>query len=149
MKKVNALIIFSLFLVLLVLFSFSKNKNSLSQISADVPCLLPNLPLVMHLHSELSIEIDGKIQNIPNTIGIEKSCERAIHMHNDTMGKIHVESQTVRDYTLGDFFSVWGEKIEKENYDLIMTVNNQPSKESSSVILKNDQKIKLVYTAKK
>jgi hypothetical protein len=45
---------------------------------------------------------------VPALIGIDPAVGFApLHVH-DTSGVIHVESPTVRDYTLGEFFAVWG-----------------------------------------
>lgn len=145
MKKVNTVIIFSAFAILIILFAFWGNTNSSKTASGNVPCLVPNLDVVTHIHPELVIEIDGKNKTIPADVGLRGACERAIHMHDST-GVIHVESQIARDYTLGNFFSVWNEKIEKENYKLTMTVDGKDSLEFGKLILKDKQKIKLIYT---
>ena len=95
----------------------------------------------------LYIEIDGVSQTIPANIGLNDVCERAIHTH-DATGTIHVEAQAQRDYVLNDFFDVWGEKIIKDGYDLIMTVDSKDFKEYGSLFLKDKQEIKLVYKKK-
>src|SRR3989338_2181630 len=79
-------------------------------VATDVPCLTPNLPLLQHTHPHLVITIDGAAQKIPANIGLA-ACERALHTHDDS-GTLHVEAQDKREYTLGDFFSVWGEPLE-------------------------------------
>ncbi len=108
------------------------------------PCLAPNLPLVMHIHPELIIEVDGKPESIPGDIGIGGVCERAIHTH-DATGQIHVESQVQRDYKLSDFFIVWEKPILREGYDLEMTVDGVVFSEYGALMLKDKQKIALKY----
>jgi hypothetical protein len=87
-----------------------------------------NKPMVMHIHPILSLYIDGKPVTIPANIGIDANLYKThkldaygmkmpdmpsmpvmypTHTH-DTSGKIHVESNEERDYTLGDFLEVWG-----------------------------------------
>ncbi len=149
MKKVNALILFSLFLVLLILFSwksFSSPENNLKVISTDLPCLVPNLDLAMHIHQKLEIIVDSKEETIPAEIGLEGTCHRPIHTH-ETNGEIHIESQIIKDYTLGDFFTIWGKLIQRDGHTTTMIVDDQPSLEFEKLILKDDQKIKLIYTS--
>jgi hypothetical protein len=87
-----------------------------------------NKPMVMHIHPILSLYIDGKPITIPANIGIDANLYKThkldaygmkmpdmpsmpvmypTHTH-DTTGKIHVESNEERDYTLGDFLEIWG-----------------------------------------
>jgi hypothetical protein len=87
-----------------------------------------NKPMVMHIHPILSLYIDGNPVTIPANIGIDPNLYKThkldaygmkmpdmpsmpvmypTHTH-DTTGKIHVESNEKRDYTLGDFLEVWG-----------------------------------------
>jgi hypothetical protein len=63
----------------------------------------------LHIHQHLDILLDTIPVQVPEGIGIN---ERAgfiapIHTH-DTTGVIHVESPTVQDFTLGQFFDIWG-----------------------------------------
>lgn len=115
-------------------------------ISTDVPCLIANTPLLQHIHPALKIIIDGTQKPIPANIGLA-SCERALHTHDDT-GTFHVEAQDKREYTLGDFFSVWGEQIEKSGYALAMTVDGRQSTALGKLLLKEKQEIILTYTKK-
>ncbi|MEK7281343.1 MAG: hypothetical protein AAB037_03200 [Chloroflexota bacterium] len=68
---------------------------------------------LMHLHTKLSIFVDGQPQTVSANIGILPGCHRPLHTH-DTDGIIHVESHVVRDYTLGDFFKTWGKELSPE-----------------------------------
>ncbi len=67
--------------------------------------------LAYHAHFSLTIVINGTNYVIPANDGIfsipGNSCFRPIHTH-DTTGTIHVETDRNRNYTLGDFFQVWG-----------------------------------------
>ena len=46
-------------------------------------------------------------QTIPNNVGLSSSCTRPLHTHDDT-GTIHVETNQNVNYTIGDFFLIWG-----------------------------------------
>jgi hypothetical protein len=62
----------------------------------------------VHIHQHLDLFVDGRPVTVPALIGIDPSVGFApLHTHG-TSGVIHVESPTVRSYTLGQFFAVWG-----------------------------------------
>lgn len=64
---------------------------------------------VLHLHQHLEIFVDGRSMKVPTDIGIPQdgSFISPVHTHTPD-GIIHVESPTRRDFTLGEFFDVWG-----------------------------------------
>jgi hypothetical protein len=82
-----------------------------------------NEQLVLHVHTHLTIFVDGKAQVIPYGIGIPGfqaqqtangpfvstgSCFYWLHVHADD-GIIHIESpSTTLSFTLGQFFDEWG-----------------------------------------
>ncbi len=63
----------------------------------------------LHIHQHLDLYINGTAVAVPADIGIDPNEKfiSPIHVH-DTSGIIHVESATVQDFTLGQFFDVWG-----------------------------------------
>jgi hypothetical protein len=62
----------------------------------------------VHIHQHLDLYVDGRGVPVPAGIGIDPAVGYApLHTH-DPSGVIHVESPTVRTYTLGQFFAVWG-----------------------------------------
>lgn len=65
----------------------------------------------LHIHQHLDLYVAGKKVTMPADIGIAQTASGVlfspIHSH-DTSGIIHVESPTVRPFTLGEFFDVWG-----------------------------------------
>ena len=93
---------------------------------AEIPNLLArlkaiNLPALheegnaLHIHQHIDIFVDGKPVTVPKDIGINYD-ERFIsplHTHDRT-GIIHVESDKVQDFTLGQFFDVWGVRLTKD-----------------------------------
>jgi len=83
--------------------------------------------VAIHKHVQLEIKIDGSPIVIPANIGItptlylDHSLDQfgvkyppmaPLHTH-DTDGIIHIESTTARDYTLGQFFDIWGVTMEE------------------------------------
>lgn len=63
---------------------------------------------VLHIHQHFDLFVDGKRQPVPMAIGINgNQFISAIHTH-DPSGVIHVESPTQEEFTLGQFFGVWG-----------------------------------------
>jgi len=60
-----------------------------------------------HVHAHLTITINGQDQTVPAQTGLSPTCQHPLHTH-DTSGVIHIESPSKRDFTLGDFFAVWG-----------------------------------------
>jgi hypothetical protein len=73
-----------------------------------LPPLSPFEGTAVHIHQHLDLYVDGRRVPVPALIGIDPAVGFApLHVH-DTSGVIHVESPTVRTYTLGQFFAVWG-----------------------------------------
>ncbi len=66
----------------------------------------------LHTHEHLDIFIHRQHTPVPSGIGINKTAGfiSPIHTH-DATGIIHVESPTIRDYTLGQFFDIWGVRL--------------------------------------
>jgi hypothetical protein len=63
--------------------------------------------LVYHSHPSLSITVNGSSVGIPSGVGIGGACNHPVHTHTAD-GVLHVETDESRDYTLGDFFLIWG-----------------------------------------
>ena len=64
----------------------------------------------LHIHQHLDLYVNGTKEVVPAQIGIVTSPQvvfSPLHTH-DTSGIIHVESPTVRSFTLGELFDVWG-----------------------------------------
>ena len=73
-----------------------------------LPALSPTEGTAVHIHQHLDLYVDGRKVLVPAGIGIDPAVGYApLHTH-DPSGVIHVESPTVRTYTLGEFFAVWG-----------------------------------------
>ncbi len=121
-----------------------------------------NLPVltaegtVLHIHEHIDIWIDGQQLVVPADIGIDQTngILSPLHTH-DTTGVIHVESPTVRDFTLGDFFDVWGLTFNSQclgtycangNQQLTVYVDgNQVKGDPRAVVLQPHQEIVVAY----
>jgi hypothetical protein len=69
-------------------------------------------PLAMHEHANVQIFVHGEPQTIPVNVGINEAdgAIESIHTH-ETSGTVHIESETARQFTLGEFFGVWGVRL--------------------------------------
>jgi hypothetical protein len=83
--------------------------------------------VLFHIHAHLTVFVDGAARRIPSGIGIPGaqvsptpagpyvgggSCFYWLHTHAAD-GIIHIESPVDRAYTLGDFFDVWGQTLDR------------------------------------
>lgn len=84
---------------------------------------------IFHVHTHLTIFVDGVARQIPSGIGITPprrgdkapegvfvtggGCFYWLHTHAAD-GIIHVESPVQRTYTLGDFFDIWGQPLSRD-----------------------------------
>jgi hypothetical protein len=84
--------------------------------------------LAYHIHSHLQVYLDGQPRALPGGIGIVGAlppqqtpegpfyeggqCLYWLHTHTPD-GIIHVESPTVRVYTLGNFFDEWRQPLSR------------------------------------
>jgi hypothetical protein len=64
---------------------------------------------VVHIHQHLDLWVRGRKLTVPANIGISltEGFLSPLHTH-DTTGIIHVESHTAEEFSLGQFFGVWG-----------------------------------------
>ncbi len=82
----------------------------------------------VHIHPHLQITIDGQNVPVPANVGIDPELWKdhsldqyssegmpmaPLHTH-DATGRIHVESKVTRDYTLQEFWTVWGKGADQQ-----------------------------------
>ncbi|ROQ39473.1 hypothetical protein EDF46_1105 [Frondihabitans sp. PhB188] len=122
---------------------------------------LPNVygaKLAEHVHTHLTITVDGVPQAVAAQIGLDESHGYATSLHtHDTSGIIHVESPERRDFTLGQFFTEWDVRLDarhigSEGGDIgeILTVfvdGHRRAGDPSSIVLRNLDDIDLVIHA--
>jgi hypothetical protein len=61
----------------------------------------------LHIHVHLDVFVDGRRVVVPAGIGIADTFISPLHTHDST-GVVHVESPTIRRFTLGEVLGVWG-----------------------------------------
>lgn len=76
-------------------------------------------PQTYHVHSHLSIFLDGVALAVPQHIGIVQltpvtKCVYSLHTH-DHSGKLHIEGPAPVRFTLGQFFMIWGQTLAQDN----------------------------------
>lgn len=110
-----------------------------------------------HVHTNLEIIDNGASFDIPDNIGVRSNCMNAIHTHGEK-GKIHVEAPVKKDFTLGDFFAVWGRPFSKDQlldnkadatHQIRVTVNGQEVNTFENTVLKDDDSIRITYGSKR
>jgi hypothetical protein len=118
--------------------------------------------IIMHIHSNLNVTVNGKSLMVPNGIGINSTLwndhsldkfgtERKttifgmvtpamspLHTH-DSSGTIHVESTEYRNYTLGQFLNIWGMPLEGSRVNLL--INGNSTDNYSNYVLKDMEKM--------
>ena len=114
----------------------------------------------VHIHEHLDVFIHDQRVTVPADIGINYA-ERFIsplHTHDRT-GVIHVESDEVRDFTLGEFFDVWGVRFTRDcigvycaklNNKLRVFSNGKPvTGDPRNLVLTAHQEIAIAYGPEK
>ena len=118
--------------------------------------------IIMHIHSNLNVTVNGNSLIVPNGIGINSTLwndhsrdkfgtERKttifgmvtpamspLHTH-DSSGTIHVESTEYRNYTLGQFLNIWGMPLEGSRVNLL--INGNSTDNYSNYVLKDMEKM--------
>ena len=104
----------------------------------------------MHIHPQLSILIRGASETLPANIGIDSDLWRdhslgkygvnglSPLLTRDSSGTIHLESNTIRDFTLYEFLAVWGKSM-----DYSQVVGNLVQQGESACIFVNGQSMPL------
>ncbi len=87
-------------------------------------CGVVRRPL-LHFHPHLALSVLGQGRTVPYAIGVvepvldttgaqpnvvDARCYFDLHTHGSD-GIIHIESSEQRDYTLGQFFDMWGHRL--------------------------------------
>jgi sulfur carrier protein ThiS len=113
------------------------------------------IKMVMHIHPQLSVKVNGQPIIVPENVGIDKSLWKdhsldkygmqgmsPLHTH-DSSGTIHVESSIERDYTLGEFLDVWDGFDAANDKTVKVIVNGQPLSDWRNHILEDKEQITL------
>jgi len=115
--------------------------------------------MVLHNHVQLDVALNGISMPVPAHIGMSQAGEDSLlygdhsldqygmqgmsplHTHDDK-GTIHVESNTVRDFTLGEFLNIW-RGIDTNGKTVNALLDGKPVTDYRNIILKDGEKINL------
>ena len=112
--------------------------------------------MVLHNHVTLNVTYNGQTQLVPQNIGIgenpllygDHSLDKygmqgmsPLHTH-DASGTIHVESNTKRDFRLGEFLDIW-KGLDVNDKTVQATVNGNPVSDFRNIILNDGDSISL------
>lgn len=120
--------------------------------------------IISHEHIQLNVTLNGQPVQIPQGIGIKQagfgedflygdhSLDQygmegmsPLHTH-DNSGLIHVESNTIRDFTLGEFLNIW-HGLDVNGKAVNASVNGKLVSEFRNIILNDGEQIKLDITS--
>jgi hypothetical protein len=112
---------------------------------------------VFHHHALLHIYANGLLVPLAANVGLEpvKHLESSLHTH-DHSGIIHMEAPHPFNFTLGDFFAVWGVKFGPAQLGgltgyggdrLHFYLNGRPLTNPAAHVLKNNDSIVIGYGA--
>ncbi|MEK7612205.1 MAG: hypothetical protein AAB407_02600 [Patescibacteria group bacterium] len=123
-------------------------RNVAAWKNADVRCLSNREPVSGGDYSVLQILVDGSPEAIPEQIGVAKRCMAELYT-SDISGTIYIDPATPeKTFTLGQFFKIWREPMEREGYKMHMTVNGLPNTQFENLVLEDKQLIILEYDRK-
>ena len=79
---------------------------------------------VFNIHAHLDIIINGVYFLVPSQVGIPSNCFYWLHTHDES-GIVHIEAPIQRDFTLGQFFDIWGKKLSNDQiFNYVSSANN-------------------------
>ena len=111
---------------------------------------------VLHIHQHLDIFVLGRHIVVPTGVGIaeDESYIAPIHTHDQT-GVLHVESDDVQAFTVGQFFDIWGVRlsatclgghcVDDEHSLKIYVDGSEIAGDARAIELKRHQEIAIVY----
>ncbi len=121
--------------------------------------------MALHIHPHLVITINGQQVTVPSQIGIDPSLwvdhsldqygmqgMAPLHTH-DASGTIHVESRDLKDYTIGEFFAIWGQTFDGQEvlghqaqvgHTVWMVLDGQRMAPTDSLVLRDNMQVQIV-----
>ncbi len=116
-----------------------------------------NEVMLMHIHPSLYLNFNGRPYMVPQNVGIDPELWKnhsldqygmmgmaPVHTHTAD-GMLHVESKIIRNYTLGEFFDIWG--LDLKGDTIIATSYNEPISDWKNHILKDNEPIIMNITS--
>jgi len=121
----------------------------------------PSIKMVLHNHATLNVTYNGQTQAVPQHIGMvsvgkaedpllygdhsldKYGMEGMSPLHTqDASGTIHVESNTKRDFRLGEFLDIW-KGLDVNDKTVQATINGNPVSDFRDIILNDGDSISL------
>lgn len=95
-----------------------------------------------HIHAGLRVYYDGVAVTVPKGIGLDRHDMPVspVHTHRAN-GVLHIEFSEPRDFTLGQFFTLWGVSLGKAS----VLVDGVPVPDPDRLVLKDRQQIVVLY----
>lgn len=132
--------------------------------NASARTALAGLPMlnaegsVEHIHSHLTITIDGTVADVPADLGIDLAQQRISPLHtHDTTGIIHVEAPVKSTFTLGQLFTEWNVALDATRIGGYTTADGHTitvfvdgtvvTGNPAAIVFANFQNIAIVYSA--
>ncbi|MEK9177319.1 MAG: hypothetical protein AAB923_03405 [Patescibacteria group bacterium] len=117
---------------------------------------LPDPGTALRLRQHLDIYVNGESVVIPAGIGVHTAAGFMAPVHTrDTSGVIHIASDRIRDFNLGELFDVWGVRFDgrcigsycaDKEHSLFVYVNGNPVMgDPRKALLEANQEIVIVY----
>lgn len=152
----NKPLIFVIFIVLLLVLMtfifFINNKKGIDE--SGVEKFENNQSEIisrngLHWHTELVIYVKNKKIEIPANVGLT-TVHNPIHTHTEdaSSGVIHLEFPglvRINDTKISEFFKVWNKDINSFGSNIKMTVNGIESTEFGDYLMKDGDKVELIY----
>jgi hypothetical protein len=125
--------------------------------AAGLP-MLSSEGTVEHIHSHLTVTIDGRAVDLPADIGIDVPQQKISPLHtHDATGIIHIESPVASTFTLGQFFTEWDVALDStriggystsDGHTLTVFVDGAKfAGNPASIVFANHKDIDIVYAA--
>ncbi len=134
-------------------------------VSVAAASIIDASTMKMHTHPKVSATINGSPYTISSQIGIDQSLWRdhsldqygmqgmsPLHSHGAD-GTIHVESNTLRDFTLKEFLAVWGQRVDgnqvlahpvDSGHRAYLVVDGVEKLAAEDVVFRDEQRIQIV-----
>lgn len=71
---------------------------------------LPAEGTTMHEHANVQVFVHGEQLDVPASVGVGDDDIVSLHTHEGS-GTVHMESQSIYPFTLGEFLDVWGVRL--------------------------------------
>ena len=105
----------------------------------------------LHVHQHLDVFVNGKQVVVPAGIGIRDGFLSPLHTHDES-GVIHVESTTVRSYSLSELFAVWGVRLTRTcladecgDGKVHLFVSGKPTTDPNRIVLSQHREIAVAF----